>query len=452
MSFWRLSTRQQLEQTIDTRLSKRWLVMARLAWIVLALFLIGVSIASLPTSFSLLHQPCPASAQCDGYGIGFSTARNMQVFSQSGFSRDTYAWFWLGITCVTALVLFGVGGIVFWRRSDDWIALLVAMMCVTMGATIITNDLNANQSGWGVLGSTVLFIESLVILFTLALFPNGRFVPRWALWVALVYPGYAVFYVAFLNQLHIPGWTLYNNLINGLAWFGCWIILTCSQLYRYLRVSNQVERQQTKWVAFSFFILLVGGLVASVLINSFTQQDSLLFLFANDGSLLLVLVIPLAIVLAITRSRLWEIDAIINKTLVYGLLSVLLAGIYAGLVLGLQALLGGMLHQTNAIALVISTLTIAALFHPLRRRLQALIDRRFYRRNYNAARIVQAFSATLRSEVDLSQLSEQLLNVVQETMQPTHISLWLRPHEPVGKQQASPIDPSATPHPGGTTQ
>jgi hypothetical protein len=119
----------------------------------------------------------------------------------------------------------------------------------------------------------------------------------------------------------------------------------------------------------------------------------------GDG---LLLFIPISIAIAILRSRLYDIDTIINKALVYGLLTALLAGAYAGLVLGLQALLGGLLHQTNAIALVFSTLVIYALFQPLRRRVQAIIDQRFYRRKYNAARTLAAFSATLRSEVDLT--------------------------------------------------
>jgi hypothetical protein len=297
-----------------------------------------------------------------------------------------------------------------------------------MGATIMTNDLDTNQTVWGVLGNTVLFMESLAILFTLALFPNGRFVPRWALWVALVYPVYVIFYLGFLNQLHLPGWTLYNNLINGIAWFGCWIILTCSQLYRYLRVSNAVERQQTKWVAFSFVAVLVVGYVTSVVFNSFIQQDSLLYLFAGDGlNLLFSLVIPGSIVLAIMRSRLWEIDAIINKALVYGLLTALLAAVYTGLIIGLESLVGLFFTQgAQPFVLVVSTLAIAALFHPLRRRIQAIIDRRFYRRKYNAAKTLAAFSATLRQEVDLATLSEHLVEVVQETMQPVSLSLWLR--------------------------
>jgi len=114
---------------------------------------------------------------------------------------------------------------------------------------------------------------------------------------------------------------------------------------------------------------------------------------------------------------------------VYGSLTALLALLYFGLIVALQSLFQGMFHQNNAVAIVVSTLVIDALFQPLRRRLQAIIDRRFYRRKYDAAKTVEAFSATLRNEVDLTQLSEHLITVVQETMQPAHVSLWLRKDE-----------------------
>ena len=128
---------------------------------------------------------------------------------------------------------------------------------------------------------------------------------------------------------------------------------------------------------------------------------------------------------------------LINCTLVYGTLTVSLTGIYVGLVIGLQALLRGIINQGSSVAIVISTLAIAALFQPLRRRIQQVIDRRFYRRKYDAARVVAAFSATLRREVDLDQLREHLLAVVQETMQPAHVSLWLRPPEQASTKQAT---------------
>ena len=132
--------------------------------------------------------------------------------------------------------------------------------------------------------------------------------------------------------------------------------------------------------------------------------------------------------IAILRYRLWDIDTIINKALVYGGLSLLLAAVYLGLIVGLESLLGLVSGQASQpVVIVVSTLVIAALFQPLRHRVQAIIDRRFYRHKYDAARTLAAFSATLQNEMDLSQLSKHLLAVVQETMQPASVSLWLRP-------------------------
>ena len=133
-----------------------------------------------------------------------------------------------------------------------------------------------------------------------------------------------------------------------------------------------------------------------------------------------------------SRSRLWDIDTLINKALVYGLLTGLLGALYAGLIIGLVSLTSAITGATadEPVALVISTLAIAALFQPVRHRIQAIIDRRFYRRKYDAEKTLAAFSATLRQEVDLEELRAHLQAVVQETMQPAHVSLWLRAPEP----------------------
>jgi len=417
--------RARLGGAAGTRLSGSRLILVRAAWITLVVCILGYFIASLPQTFVTLHQPC-TGAWCTN-ATGRLTVSQMQSLAQAGISLNTYAWSWLVFTLVTTLVWFAVGGILFWRKSDDWMVLLVALMLISQGADTVTNTLLYSSSFWRFPEYILYLIVSLTILYTFALFPSGRFVPRWSLWVTLVYPTYIVCYLLFLRPLRVPGWALYYSPINAVTWFGSWAILTLAQLYRYFRVSNVVERQQTKWVALGFFVVLVGSLVW-VSLGSYlsSQHNGLPYALGNIVSSIFVLSLPLSIGFAMLRSRLWDIDIIINKALVYGLLTALLAAVYAGLVLGLQALFSGLLHQTNAIALVVSTLAIFTLFQPLRRRIQNIIDKSFYRRKYDAAKTLAAFSATLRNEVDLEQLMEQLLTVVQETMQPASVSLWLR--------------------------
>ena len=177
-------------------------------------------------------------------------------------------------------------------------------------------------------------------------------------------------------------------------------------------------------------------IIVAIIVYIFTNVD--IGPFASTLFYLPVLSITISAGIAILRYRLYNIDILINRTLVYGVLTALLALIYFGLVFILQSLVRALAGEISQTPLVIvgSTLVIAALFQPLRRRIQQVIDRRFYRRKYDAAKTVEAFSATLRNELDLSQLREHLITVVQETMQPTYVSLWLRQPERDKKQHA----------------
>jgi hypothetical protein len=404
-------------------------------WIALVVCILAYFIASLPETFVTLHQPC-TGAWCTN-ATGRLTASQMQSLLRTGISLDAYAWSWIVFTGVTALVWFAVGGILFWRKSDDWMVLLVAFMLISAGADNITNALLYSSSFWRFPEYGLYLIQGQAILYTIALFPNGRFVPRWSFWVMLVYPAYIVCYLLFLRPLRVPGWALSYSPINAIAWFGSWTVLTLAQLYRYFRVSNAVERQQTKWVALGFLVVLVAGLVAvSLGDNLSTQHNGLLYALFSPGFSIFALLLPLSIGFAMLRSHLWDIDIIINRTLVYGVLTISLALVYVGLVIGLESLVRLFTGQASQspVVIVASTLAIAALFRPLRRRLQIIIDRRFYRRKYDAAKTLEAFSATLRNEVDLAALREHLLAVVQETMQPAHVSLWLR----TDKQRRTP--------------
>jgi hypothetical protein len=280
------------------------------------------------------------------------------------------------------------------------------------------------------------FLSSALLVLVFLLFPGGQFVPHWTRWILVVFLAVQVpltfFPVAPLlpnNPVSQPGWLV---VLGELA------TVVLVQLYRYRRVSNPLQRQQTKWVVFGITVPITDFVLMNVLYLIFpvlSSPGSLYPLAFKVFGTCWPLFFPLSFGFAMLRSRLWEIDVLINRTLVYGTLTVILTGVYVGLVIGLQALLRGFISQDNSVAIVLSTLVIATLFQPLRQGIQRSIDRRFYRRKYDTSKTLQSFSVTLRNEMDLDTLREQLLAVVQETMQPAHVLLWIRPPESFGKRK-----------------
>jgi hypothetical protein len=221
----------------------------------------------------------------------------------------------------------------------------------------------------------------------------------------------------------------------------CILVSAISLVLRFLRSEGE-QREQIKWLAFAASILGLG--FSSYIIPSFFVVEDptggagpLWVNLLEDAVTLSFASVPVAVGIAILRYRLYEIDLLINRTLVYGSLTVMLALVYLGGVAMTQAIfrvVTGQEHQPQ-LAVVVSTLVIAALFNPLRRRIQAFTDRRFYRSKYDARKTLEGFSAKLRNETDLVALSDDLVGVVRETMQPAHVSLWLRPEaSPKGAQ------------------
>jgi hypothetical protein len=199
-------------------------------------------------------------------------------------------------------------------------------------------------------------------------------------------------------------------------------------LFIRLRRARQVERQQIKWFVYATALTLSGAILTYPVSNAIGSVW--LRWIAFVPLIVGVLAIPIAMGIAILRYRLFEIDLIINRTLVYGLLTAILVLSYFGSVTALQSLFSLLTGQGNTLAIVASTLAIAALFNPLRRRIQSFIDRRFYRRKYDAAKTLEEFGAKLRDQTDLEKLSEDLAEVVDETMQPAHLSVILRSEFP----------------------
>ena len=408
-----------------TRLQGRWLILARILWVTLAALTLGIYIASLPDYFAHLQTPCqgtlctPASGQ-----LTLSAAQYLHTL---GITINGYAIYTVALEVATALIWLAISAVIFWRKSYDWMALLASLMLILMSTANVTRAFYTSPSLWHVPVLCLNQLTFVAFFLFFALFPNGRFVPRW---ISVLVIGFAVEGILAIFFPLIPSILgVWSDPLSGLLWFSLSGSVLFAQIYRYRNVSSSLERQQTKWVLFGVIVLLTGDFLVWFLAHIFPSlsltQNSLVYETVSNFALLLI---PLSISIAILRYRLWDIDIIINRTLVYGTLTFTLALVYAGLVIGLGSLMRlftGQLGQ-SPIVIVASTLIVAALFQPLLHRIQTIIDRRFYRRKYDAAKIVEAFSTTLRNDVDLNQLSERLISVVQETMQPAHVSLWLR--------------------------
>jgi len=416
----------------NTRLRGRWLLIARTAWLAWAVLVAGLFVASLPANFEHRRTMC-AQAACD---YGQLAPEQAQAFQALGFSVDFLAAYSIAIDVVFAAVYFAIALVIFARRSDDWLALFVAFTLVTFGLVTGLESLDLLAAGlpaWRLPVQFISFIGSVSILFFFYLFPTGQFVPRWTRWLAILWiveetPRY--FFPD--SPFNSNSWPLLLSSLGFVGFVGSGLF---AQVYRFRRVSGPVQRQQTKWVVFGVTTALGGflGLQLLILIIPSLDRNPLFLLAGGTAFSLFLLLIPLSIGLAILRSRLWDIDFLIRRTLVYSVLTALLALVYFGSVVLLQqsfrALTG---QQQPEVVTVVSTLAIYVLFAPLRRRVQNVIDRRFYRRKYDAQKVLEQFAATARDEVDLDKLTERLIAVVQETMQPESVSLWLKP---VGSRQ-----------------
>jgi hypothetical protein len=291
----------------------------------------------------------------------------------------------------------------------------------------------------------------LFLALLLLLFPDGRLPsPRWrpvalvlaVSWsVAILYSAFApattVANVTFPNPVGIQvlGHPTWKAVAQGAAAVAVATLAAAAlgPLLRFRR-GDPAQRQQLKWFAFVIVVSVVTLLVALAVGGALPVVATMLWGVAVAG----VLVgLPAAVGLAILRYRLYDIDRLINRTLVYATLTAVLGLGYAGAVLVLGQLFGGVGERTPSWAVAGATLAVAALFQPARRRIQQAVDRRFNRRKYNTATTIQAFSTRLHDQLDLDTLSAELLAVVDQTMEPTRVSLWLRP---------SPAGSSATPH------
>jgi hypothetical protein len=406
------------------RVLRPWL--ARGLWLTLVVATLTILLGSLPVYQAQLRVPC-SLARC---GYQQLTAEHLAALNGIGISLDGYVVICTALLFAGITISLSVSALIIWRRAGDGVAALVALMLVTAQSGTPASAVVVVGAGnpWWAPNGLLLFLNTVLLAFVLLLFPSGRFVPRWMRWFALGFVVVSTLPYFLPDVALIPG--------SGSSHLG-WLVTICgfviaalSQVYRYWRERSTVLRQQTKWVAFGLAVPIIFTILVSVFTftPAFGANNPLDLLAANEIGYLFPLAFSLAFGVAILRTRLWDIDNLINRTLVYGALTAILAALYFTMVLGAQVLGERLTGQTSPPAwlIAVTTLAIAAIFTPLRRRLQRFVDRRFYRAKYDAARTLERFAATLRSDTNLPYLTEHLVSVVEETMQPSHVSLWLR--------------------------
>ena len=365
---------------------------------------------------------------------------------------------WLENT-LNAVFFSTVGAIVASRRPENLVGWLLCLFALGESISHFSaqyaiyallaqpDSLPAGEAMAWVSSWLVFIIIGFSVLYIL-LFPTGRLPSRrwrWVTWLTVAFVLVGVILGAFSsgpveglgpirNPLGIVSFpNVYGAVLDIMA--AVLLVAAAASVFVRLRHAIGVESQQIKWFAYAAAATVIGLFLAYVIP---TMIDTPLW-FERAGYAVLIAVIPaipISIGIAILRHRLYDIDIIINRTLVYGSLTVTLVALYFGGIVLLQSVFVVFTGERSTLAVVASTLLIAALFNPMRRRIQSFIDRRFYRSKYDARKTLEAFSAKLRDETDLEALNDDLVGVVRETMQPAHVSLWLRPDAPRKGEQA----------------
>lgn len=403
------------QENINPNQNIGWLKAARISWYILA----GVTFLFLIAAFP-------------GYIAGFpyGSASAMQVSAELIFATRIISSI---ASLAAALLSISLAVLLYFRRPVDRMALFTSYYLL-LYALVMTGLIESFVSFWGFSQEIALNIQTVfatvptVVL--MCIFPTGRLVPAWTRWLVVVSGSVTLLILLRPEENWAAFSSPYTRIVGGVLG-GILVLGIYAQVYRYRHASSLLEREQTKWVLVGLIIWMVYLAVSSV--PWFIQQNLVTdqpvpwwVPFASVSWWLSLIIVPLSLSVAVLRYRLFDIDLIIRKTLIYGALTITLVLVYLGGVVLLQSLFAAIGSQQSPVAIVISTLLIAALFNPLRVRMQNFIDRRFYRSNYNAQQSVAEFSIHARDETNLEVLNEQLIQVAGETMQPGFISLWLR--------------------------
>lgn len=409
----------------DATIPRRWRLPLRIVWLACALAVTLLMVFGAAARWAELQTVCDGS---DCATLVLSPGERT-LLEARGIGLGAYALYLLLVDLLVAVGFGGLAVLLFWRKSADWIGYFASLAFLFIGTIFYSDYPRALVRQTPALEPvntvlTALAIALFILLFYL--FPDGRFVPRRlaavvALFVALL----------LLDPLLLPDGpqaTSTSLLSASIAAVGA-LLGFGSLIYRYRYVATPFQRQQMKWVLGGFVCMFVASMEWVIFMEIFPLAPGprrLAFIATMLPQYVLLASFPLSFVIAFQRHQLWDIDIIIRRTLQYAVVTAVLALVYFGSVILLQRLFTAAAGADSPAVIVLSTLLIAALFNPLRKRVQSAIDRRFFRRKYDAQQVLAQFGAFCRDETELAALQTGLEEVIRDTLQPEHVSVWFR--------------------------
>ena len=416
-------------QALDTRLHGRWLLLARGLWITLVVLTLTIFGASLPVYIAQLQTPCAGTA-CWYTQLSPEQAGTLKGM---GLPLGDYTAYMVALTLASVGVCLVVSTLIVWRRPDDRMALLVALTLVTCGPIIATNAVSASLSPWRVPNECLAFLALSLLVLVLLLFPSGQFVPHWMRWTPVLFLAGLVptAFVAPLMPNTLGAWLTYLVSLGVLA---MGVLL---QLYRYRRVSSPLQRQQTKWVVFGLVVSVTVDVLVTVpyLIFPVLASRSSLYLLAHNVVFpFLPLFLPLSFGFAMLRFRLWDIDVLINRTLVYGTLTAIVVGVYVLVV----SILGTLLHTFGDFPIsLLATGLVAVLFQPLRARLQHGVNHLMYGERDDPYAVLSRLLSRLEATLVPEKVLPTIVETVAQALKLPYVALALLPEQPLSIEAAT---------------
>jgi hypothetical protein len=410
-----------------TRLHGRRLLLARLVWFVVVAFTVVLFVLTIPLQVAEAQRICTSPVVNDCFNLGQLTPQLVQELEQMGLSLGFYAGYVTIVQVAFPLLFLAVGALIFWFKSDDWMALLVSLMLVVFGLADSANTSRLLPLAYPSLTFPILLLQFLgvgLLMFFIFLFPDGRLVPRWILWLM------PFILIREAINTFLPD----SGLVNSAPWFVLQLaevgLVLYAQIYRYRRISGAVQRQQTKWVVYGLAMAFIGyfGFILLFVIGFTTWTTNVLaVLFLETLLPFFTLLIPLSILIAVLRFRLYEIDLLINRTLVYVPLTAILAGIFAASISLSQKMFIALTGQSSDAATVLTTLIVVAAVDPLKIGLQHLVDRRF-KETPDPTKTLKAFDRQVLSfiqMVDREAITRRLLDEASHAFEAKNGALFL---------------------------